>query len=169
MIILESDTKSRMTGCQKQTKFFAFYFGLHLSKTLYGVTDNLSKTLQKGKMSATTVRNLAVLTLNILKNVRNDGGFFFFETLKKAASKTNKIEDPTLPRKPKDRIIQFLSMLEITKTKKKATRKMLPRTLNKPSFKLLTGFQIQSMIILTSQVTKSFPKLSITVKGNKHL
>ena len=63
------DRKLKIIGCQKQMKSFAFYFGLHLTKNLYGMVDNLSKTLQKEKMSAFTGRNLADLNINTFKNI----------------------------------------------------------------------------------------------------
>ena len=47
---LDFETKPRIIGCKKQMKLFTFYFGLNLSKSLYLITDNLSKTLQKEKL-----------------------------------------------------------------------------------------------------------------------
>ena len=43
---LDFDTKSRIVGCQKQMTTFTFYFSLRLAQKLYGMTDNLLKTLQ---------------------------------------------------------------------------------------------------------------------------
>ena len=67
METLHPDTKSKIIDFQKQIKSFTFYFGLHLSKKLYGITDSLSKTFQKKKMSAARGRNLAGLNINTLK------------------------------------------------------------------------------------------------------
>ena len=69
---LDFETKSRINGCKKQMKLFTFYFGLNLSKSLYLITDNLSKTLQKKKMSVIGGKGLAGLTVKTLKNMRND-------------------------------------------------------------------------------------------------
>ena len=64
---LDFETKSRIIGCKKQMKLFTFYFGLNLSKSLYLITDNLSKTLQKEKMSAIGGKELAGFTVKTLK------------------------------------------------------------------------------------------------------
>jgi len=69
---LDPDTKARIIGCQKQMTTLSFFFGLHLGQKLYGMTDNLSKTLQKEKMSAVSGKNLADLTLETLRGIRND-------------------------------------------------------------------------------------------------
>ena len=81
---------------------FIFYFGLRLGQKLYGMTDNLSKTLQKEKMLALSGKNLSKLTIKTIQRMRNDKDFLlFFEAVKKGASKIEMIEEPTLPRKRK--------------------------------------------------------------------
>ena len=66
------------------------------------MTDNLFKTLQKEKMSAVSGKNLANLTINTSKNMRNNDYFlFFFEKANKATSKINQTEKMILPRKRK--------------------------------------------------------------------
>ena len=68
----------------------------------YDMTDNLFETLQKEKMSAVSGKNLANLTINTSKNMRNNDYFlFFFEKANKTASKINRIEYMILPRKRK--------------------------------------------------------------------
>ena len=49
-------------------EMFAFYFGLSLSQRFYAITDNLSKTLQKEKISALQGKELADLTVETLEN-----------------------------------------------------------------------------------------------------
>ena len=94
------ETKSRIIGCKKQMKLFTFYFGLNLSKSLYLITDNLSKTLQKGKMSAIGGKKLAGLTVKTLKNIRNDRDFkLFYKKIETSASKIDEVSTPMLPRK----------------------------------------------------------------------
>ena len=83
---------------------FTFYFGLPLSQKLYGMIDNLSKTLQKEKMSALSEKNLSELTIKTTQKMRNDKDFIlFFKAIKKGASKIEMIEQPTLPRKRRPR------------------------------------------------------------------
>ena len=48
---LDTETKSRISTCEKQMESFKFYFGLQLGRNLYTHTNNLSKTLQQGKVS----------------------------------------------------------------------------------------------------------------------
>ena len=58
---LDFDAKSGIIGCQKQITTFTFYFGLRLGQKLYGMTDNLSKTLKKEKILALSGKNLSEL------------------------------------------------------------------------------------------------------------
>ena len=81
-------------------KLFTFYFGLNLSKSLYLITDNLSKTIQKEKMSAIGGKEVAGLTVKTLKNMRKDRDFkLFYKKIEKSASKIDEISTPMLPRK----------------------------------------------------------------------
>ena len=81
---LDPETKLRTIGFQEQMKSFTFHFSFYLSKNSFGMTDNLSGTLQKEKMTAVSGINLWE---------KNDDFLFFFETLNKMASKSNQIED----------------------------------------------------------------------------
>ena len=61
----------------------------HIHQKLYGMTDNLSKTLQMEKMSAFSRKNLSELTIKTIERVRNDKDFLLlFEAVKKGASKS---------------------------------------------------------------------------------
>ena len=115
---MDFETKSRINGCKKQITSFSFYFAGHLDQKLYDITDSLSKTLQKKKMSAVSGRNLVDLTVKTLQGMRNDRDFFsFHETVKKAASKVDGIEEPTVPRKrkrPNYSILHYVSGHERT-------------------------------------------------------
>ena len=44
---LDSDVKGRVIGVQAQTQQFRTLFGLHLSKKILSMTDNLSRSLQQ--------------------------------------------------------------------------------------------------------------------------
>ena len=72
---LDFDIKSRIGGFKNQMILFKFYFGLGLSQRLYGITDNLSKTLRREKMSAFRGNELADLTGQTLENMRNEHNF----------------------------------------------------------------------------------------------
>ena len=113
---LDSETKSRITGVQKQITPFSFFFGLHLGRKLYGVTDNLSKSLQKEKMSVVSGKKLADLTIDTLQGMRNNNSFLcFYDTVKKLADKVDQINSPSLLRqrkKPKYSILNYLDGCE---------------------------------------------------------
>ena len=108
----DAETKARINGCKKQMESFSFYFGLNLGRKLYAHTDNLSKTLQKEKMSAISGKELADLTIKTMQGMRNDRDFdLFYETVTKSASSIDFVSIPTAPRKrkrPKYDILQFL-------------------------------------------------------------
>ena len=91
---------------------FTFYFGLRLGQKLYDMTDNLSKILQKEKMSALTGKNLSEVTIKTIQRMRNDKDFLFFEAVKKSAAKIEMIEEPTLPRKRKQPNYSILTYIE---------------------------------------------------------
>ena len=94
-------------------KLFTFYFGLNLSKMLYLITDNLSKTLQKEKMSAIGGKELAGFTVKTLKNMRNDLDFkLFYEKIEMSASKIDEVSTPMLPRKRKKPNYSILQYVE---------------------------------------------------------
>ena len=74
---LQADVHGRIIGCQAQMNTFDFFFGLHLGKRLFSHTDNLSKTLQKTKMSAVSGR-VANLTKQVLQKMQNNECFKSF-------------------------------------------------------------------------------------------
>ena len=53
-------------------KKFDFFFALNLSQRIFSHTDNLSETLQKASMSATSGQHNANLTKDALKKIRNE-------------------------------------------------------------------------------------------------
>ena len=74
---IESDVRGRIIGCQTKMKKFDFFFGLNLSQRIFSHTDNLSETLQKAGMSATSGQHNANVTKDALKKIRNDDCFSF--------------------------------------------------------------------------------------------
>jgi len=109
---LDLETKSRIIGCKKQMETFTFYFGLSLSHRLYAITDNLSKTLQKEKMSAIQGKELANMTIKTLENMRNERDFkLLYEKITQSAKKISAVSEPAVPRKrkrPNYSILQFV-------------------------------------------------------------
>ena len=97
---LDRETRSRIIGCQSQMGNFRFFHGLNLAHTVYSLTDNLSKTLQKEKLSAMEGKSVAMKTVQTFKNMRNEqSADLFFEKVSKKASSFDFIQKPTLPRK----------------------------------------------------------------------
>ena len=125
---LESEVRAHTIGCQAQMETFSFFFGLLLSHRLYSITDNLSKTLQKEKMSALDGQTLARLTLQTLQDMRTCENFeSFFNVVRKKADKLD-VEEPSLPRKrrkPKYSILQYVEGHEGTS---KSTEAYHPQT-----------------------------------------
>ena len=99
---LSVDIKSRIIGCIAQMKKFDFYFGITLGKTLYGLSDNLSKALQIKSMSALNSQKMAELTISTVESMRSSEEFqMFYETTLKKAKHHDYISEPQLPRKRK--------------------------------------------------------------------
>ena len=82
---------------------FRFFFGLNLAHTVYWLTDNLSKTLQKEKLSASEGKSVAMKTVETFQIMRSESSAdLFFEIVSKKASSFNFIADPELPKKRKN-------------------------------------------------------------------
>lgn len=125
---LESEVRARIIGCRAQMETFNFFFGLLLSHRIYSITDNLSKTLQKEKMSALNGQRLARLTLKTLQNMRTGDDFkLFFDVVIKKADKLD-IEEPSLPRKRRKPKYSILQYVEGHETTSKGTEAHYPQT-----------------------------------------
>ena len=75
---LESYIRGRIIGCQAQMKKFDFFFGLNLSQRIFSHTDNLSETLQKAGISATSGQHTREATATVTSpnkrfNEQNNG------------------------------------------------------------------------------------------------
>ena len=66
---LATEIKSRVICCQSQMGKFDLFFGLHLGHHLYSHTENLSKSLQSEKMSSTSSKRLANLTISLSQSL----------------------------------------------------------------------------------------------------
>ena len=75
---LQSDVGARIIGCQAQMNSFDFFFGLNLRERLFSHADNLSRTLQKTRMSAFSGQRVSSLTKEVLQKMRNDASFKSF-------------------------------------------------------------------------------------------
>ena len=96
---LQADARGRIIGCQVQMNTFDFFFGLHLGVRLFLRTDNLSKTLQKTKMSAVSGQRNANLTKQVLQKMRSNECFkSFYDIVVTKSKKHPSISDSALPR-----------------------------------------------------------------------
>lgn len=91
---LQADVRSRIIGCQAQMNTFNFLFGLHSGERLFSHTDNLSKALQKTKMSAVSGQRVANLTKQVRQKIK-----LFYDTVVTKSKKHPSISEPALPRK----------------------------------------------------------------------
>ena len=99
-IKIDTETRGRILGCQAQMKTFHFFLGLHISHRLFSHTDNLSKTFQAKKSSATTGQKLARLTVDTLQSLRNDESVSaFYVVILIKAKELESLSEPVLPRK----------------------------------------------------------------------
>ena len=100
---MDRETCSRIIGCQSQMSQFRFFFGLNLAHTVYSLTDNLSKTLQKEQLFPSEGKSVATKTVETFQNMRSESSAdLFFEVVSRKASSFNFIADPELPRKRKN-------------------------------------------------------------------
>ena len=84
---LDAETRSRIIGCKAQMKTCNFFFGFCLGQR-HSLRNNLSKTLQKEKVSADSGQRLASLGAKTIQNMRNDSDFdLFYQTVSKKAEK----------------------------------------------------------------------------------
>ena len=85
---------------EAQMKKFDFFFGSNLSQRIsFSHTDNLSETLQKAGMSATSGQHNANLTKDALKKIRNDDCFAtFYQTVLRKKQLHVSITEPEVPR-----------------------------------------------------------------------
>ena len=83
---LDLEVEARIIGVQNQMCKFQCFYGLNLSQWLFAISDNLSKTLQKGSMSALHGLQLAELTVKTYQKMRLDEeAELVFKTVSKKA------------------------------------------------------------------------------------
>ena len=99
--VKESEMHARIRGVSDRMMKFDFFFGVMLGQTVLSHSDNLSRTLQKGDISASEGQDIAKMTVRCLKTLRTDNNFALFWS--KVTKKANQlhIDEPALPRKRK--------------------------------------------------------------------
>ena len=71
-------------GVRSQMEIFDLFFGLNLASRIYTHTDNLAKSVQGKKMSATSSKRVVDLTIKVLQSIRDDLHFnSFFDVVQK--------------------------------------------------------------------------------------
>ena len=78
---------------------FDFFFGGMLGQSVLSHSDNLSRTLQKGDISASDGQYIAEMTVRYLITLPTDNNFaLFWSKVTKKANQLN-IDEPAFPRK----------------------------------------------------------------------
>ena len=65
--VKESELRGRKGGVSDRMMKFDFFFGVMLGQTVLSRSDNLSRTLQKGNISASEGQDIAKMTVRCLK------------------------------------------------------------------------------------------------------
>lgn len=100
--VKDTDMLARIRGVSVYMNKFDFLFGLKLGYLILNHSDNLSKTLQKTRMSAAEGQHIAKLTVKTMKLVRTDDKFDLFWThVKQQCLQLEDVNEPSLPRKRK--------------------------------------------------------------------
>lgn len=95
---LDSEMRARIIGVKAQMESFDYFFALNLGQRIYSHTDNLSKTLQQGKLSAVDGQRNAELVASVLQNMRTDDNFSAFYAVVNSKATEHEIAKPSLPR-----------------------------------------------------------------------
>ena len=75
---LEREIRAQIIGVNHQMTTFEYYFGVKLGSLLLKHSDNLSKTLQKTKLSAAEGQSVASLTVKTLEKMRKNDSYHLF-------------------------------------------------------------------------------------------
>ena len=93
----DSEARARIGGVKANMKTFDFVFGLVLGQRLLAHTDNLSKTMQSPKMTASEAQHVADLTCQTLLKMRDDTHFDLFWQFVTQVQEKYDISTPVLP------------------------------------------------------------------------
>ena len=73
----DPSVKARIIGVQAQFKNFRYFFGVLLGELILKHSDNLSKTLQSPKLSASEGQRIATMIVKTLQSLRTDSNFIY--------------------------------------------------------------------------------------------
>ena len=137
---LTTDVKSRIIGCNFQMRTFSFFFGLCLGQCLYSLTNNLSKTLRKEKMSVLGAQRIASLTVTTIEGMHNDESFnmFYKSCGEKSHGFSRNRSSNATTEKDVVQTIRSCNLLLVTTKPLLTIRKVLKISIDKYSMKLLT-------------------------------
>ena len=94
---LQPDVKGKIIGVKTQILHYKLIFGMHLCERILKITDNLSKTLQTEKLTASQAQQIAKYTIQTLQGMRTDDAFdLFYEHVESFCQHTD-TEEPVLP------------------------------------------------------------------------
>jgi hypothetical protein len=98
-VVKDTETKARIHGVSSQMNTFDYLFGNLLGQMILKHADNLSSTLKHKSLSAAEGQQIARMTTETLKSIRNDQSYdlFWKNTCHKASMLD--IGEPQLPRR----------------------------------------------------------------------
>ena len=99
--VKDTEMKARIRGVQSYTGEFKFLFGCHLGKIILVQTDNFSRTLQDARCTAAEGQYVAMTTVKVLENTRNDESFENFWARVEIGRKIFNIDEAMLCRRRK--------------------------------------------------------------------
>ena len=111
----DTEVKARIHEVSAQMKTFDYLYGVILGEMVLKHSDNLSCTLQHKSMSAMEGHEISVMTIAMLKSLRNDTSFdLLWDKVNLMASKLN-VDEPQLPRirKKNPRGLMMVSLMVI--------------------------------------------------------
>ncbi len=97
----DTETKARIHGVSAVMKTIDFIYGAILGELLLKHADNLSRTLQNKSMSAAEGQQIALMTIETLKRIRNDSSFDLFWLKVNKFVSAHDIAGADLPRRRK--------------------------------------------------------------------
>ena len=97
----DTETKARIQGVAIQMKTFHYIFGSMLGELILRHSDNLSSTLQHKCLSAAEGQQVAHMTVQTFKSIRNDSSYDLFWKRVDIKVKELNVDEPQLPRQRK--------------------------------------------------------------------
>ena len=95
---IDNETQAKIIGAQTTMKTFNFLFSCSLNKRILCQTDQLSKRLQGGVVTAAEGADLATNIVAMMRAERNDDSFQVFWEQLEERRVSLEIDEPTLPR-----------------------------------------------------------------------